>query len=94
MLCYIQHTKAPANIDELIKVVEESYWEQGLEKGQNIFLSHQKVMESVMLANGGNKYPLPHMKKSTIRRNSVEIPTTIDCSEEAVQAALEVIADV
>ena len=46
MLCYIQHTKASANIDELIKVLKESYLEHGLEKAQNIFLSHKKVMET------------------------------------------------
>ena len=46
-----------------------------------------------MLAKGGNKYSLPHMGKGSSRRSNGEMPTTIDCSEEAVQAALEVMGD-
>ena len=42
--------------------------------------------------NMGNKYPLPHMNKAQIRKTSDVMPTTIKCSEEAVEAALEVIA--
>ena len=48
-----------------------------------------------MLTKGGNKYPqVTHMKKGTMMKNTLEMPTTIDCSEEAVEAALEVIGDI
>ena len=48
-------------------------------------------MECVMLSKGGNKYPLPHMHKAKMRKDNDVMPTSIKCSSEAVDAALEVL---
>ena len=87
----IQHTCTPANIDELIQCVHDSYWEQPIETTENIFLTLQKVMECVMLESGGNKYALPHIGKDQIRRNAEHMPLTIECSQEAMDSALEML---
>ena len=60
---------------------------------QNIFLTLQHVMECVLLQKGGNKYRLPHQGKGKMRKTCPvsDFPTTIRCSKEAVDSALEII---
>lgn len=84
----IKDTMSPANVDELIDCVTQSYWDQPLKTTENIFLTLQKVMECIMLEEGGNKYSLPHMAKDKMRRELGHMPLSIQCSEEAVDRAL------
>ena len=81
----------PATIDELIDCVYRSYWDQATATTENIFLTLQKCMECVMLEEGGNKYSLPHMGKDKLRKNVEHMPLTIECSQDAVDTALEII---
>ena len=83
----------PATVDELIGCVLRSFWDQKIETTENIFLTLQQCMECVMLSGGGNKYQLPHMGKSKLRNKVEHMPLTIECSQEAVDMALEVIHD-
>ena len=50
-----------------------------------------KVMESAMLAKGKNTYKLPHMGKYKMLRAG-SLPKTIKCCDEAVDQALEMLA--
>ena len=82
---------APATIDELIGCVEQSYWDQPIATTENIFLYLQKCMECVMVEGGGNTYSLPHMGKNKMRKDLVQMPLTIQCSQDAVDTALEIL---
>lgn len=44
-----------ANVDDLIKPVEESFEQLDPVKLDNIFLTQQKCMEQVLRAKGGNE---------------------------------------
>lgn len=85
----LQHKMSPASVDELIGCVKEAYWQQPVETVQNIFLSLQKCMEATMLDKGGNRYKIPHIGKGKMRKIAGELPTVIECSEEAVLTAAE-----
>ena len=87
----LQYQMAPANVDELIKCVEDSIWQQPIETTENIFLTLQKCMECVMLHQGDNKYRLPRIGKGKMRRSLQEMPKVLPCSQEAIDSALEVI---
>ena len=49
------------------------------------------AMESIMLAKGNNNYPLGHMRKAKLRRSHDGLPEVYSCSQEAVDAALEML---
>ena len=51
-----------------------------------------QTMEQTMLAKGKNNYKLQHMGKERLLRSG-ELPRTIRCSDEAIEAALEVISE-
>ena len=87
----IQYQESPANVDELIKSVVNAFWSEPVETTENVFLTLQKVMELVMIEKGDNKYKMPHMKKSQIRRTEENMPLTISCSDEAFQNAMDVL---
>ena len=88
----IQHQKAPSNIDELIQVVQESYWEQSAETVENVFITVQKVMECSMIAEGSNKFKLPHMGKSKLRRQG-QLQHILQVPEEVLFTAMEKLQD-
>ena len=87
----LQAKQAPLTIDELITSVEQAYWSEPIHTTDFIFLSLMKAMESTMLVRGKNKYELQHMQKGSLLRSG-ELPETIRCSDEAVEAALEVMS--
>ena len=88
----IQYQCSPANIDELIQCVEEAYWSQPTVTTEKIFLSYQMAMESIMEVNGSNNYKLQHMSKDKLLRSDGGLPQVLPCSEEAVNAALEMLS--
>ena len=91
----LQHQMAPANIDELIKCVEDAYWQQPIETVENVCLSLQQCLQCCMLVKGCNRYKLPHMAKkkmrATLRKTGEPMPTVIPCSEEALTSAMGVL---
>lgn len=84
----LQHQHAPNNIDELIAAAETSFRDYPDEKLNDVFLSLQKCMESIMLAKGDNGYKLQHMAKERLRREGC-LPETVNCSQEAIEAATQ-----
>ena len=87
----IQHQMCPATVDELIQCVRDAYWQQPIETTENVFLSLQKVMECIMVEKGGNKYTLPHIGKQKIRQSCEQMPLTLNCSDDAINSALELL---
>ena len=69
-------------------MVKESYWSQPFTKVQDVFLSLQKVMESIMRVGGKNTYHLPHQGKDKLRNDVQGLPSNITCDGEAIDNAL------
>ena len=88
----IQYKENPQTIDELIASVEDAYWSEPIYTTDFIFLTLMQTMEQTMLAKGKNNYKLQHMGKERLLRSG-ELPRTIRCSDEAIEAALEVISE-
>ena len=84
----LQHQKAPSTIDELVTHVQEAYWEQPTKTVNSIFLTLQKVMESIMVEEGRNTFKLPHMGKEHLSRIG-RLPLTTVCSQDAIDSALQ-----
>jgi hypothetical protein len=87
----IQHKMEARNIDELIKNVEEAYWSEPVHTTDFIFISLMKAMEGSMTVGGKNSYKLQHIGKEQLLRNGV-LPESIRCSDEAFEAAMEMMA--
>lgn len=86
----LQQEISATNTDELIRSVEEAFWSESVETTNSIFLSLMKAMEGAMSVDGGNNYKLAHMAKSKLLR-SRQLPISVTCSEEALEAAYEVL---
>ena len=78
----LQQKKRTNNIEELVAAVTQSFHELHRRTLEKVFLSHQKVMEQVILHDGGNNYKLPHMKKDRLARQQGQLPDSIPVSEE------------
>jgi len=83
----LQQRKRSKNIEDLVKVVEQSFVELEPEKLENIFYTWPACMEQIMLEQGGNTYKIPHLKKAKVRRARGSLPRCYVCSIEAVTTA-------
>jgi hypothetical protein len=77
----LQQTKRCKTIDELVKVVNDSFLELHPELLNKVFLTLQTVMELIILNDGGNNFKIPHMRKDALARQG-QLPISIDVSEE------------
>ena len=84
----LQHKEAPKTVDDLIKVVEDSFNAITRETLDNTFLTYQSAMESAMKAGGSNQYKLVHMGKEKLRREG-KLPVSIICDPNSISAAHE-----
>jgi hypothetical protein len=75
----LQQKKKTDNIEELVAAVQEAFEATHRHTLNKVFLSHQAVMEQVILNDGGNEYKLPHMGKDRLARNS-ELPVALAVS--------------
>ena len=80
----LQQQTACKTIDELVAAVEETFLFLQTKKLNNVFLTLQKVMETIILKDGGNEYKLPHMSKEKLEQNG-ELPVLILVSDELLQ---------
>ena len=80
----LQQQTACKTIDELVAAVQETFLFLQTKKLNNVFLTLQKVMETIILKDGGNEYKLPHMSKEKLERNG-ELPVSILVSDELLQ---------
>ncbi|KAF0717195.1 Aste57867_2445 [Aphanomyces stellatus] len=74
----LQQKKQSKSIDDLISVVEASFYElPAASLGKN-FVTLQKVMELAMQDGGGNNYKLPHMRKDAIIKDMASFNVKCD----------------
>ena len=82
----IQYQQSPKNIDELIEVVQKAFQDVTTTSTDNVFLSLQMAMESIMNCGGKNNYKLSHMCKDKLRLEG-RLPVSIRCNVDAVSVA-------
>lgn len=82
----LQHEASPKTIDDLIKCVQDAFDELGTETLDDVFLTLQNCMESIMLVEGGNNYKIQHINKAKLRREG-RLPSNLICSQEAIERA-------
>ena len=76
----IQHQKVSKNIDELIDNVHQAYADMPLDVCKRVWTTAQVVMNSILLADGGNNYALPHVAKSKLTNSlGQDIPLRLPC---------------
>jgi len=64
----LQYEKALNGLEELISAVLQSFDELAVDKLENNFLTLQKVMECVMLCDGGNDFKWSHLHKARAKK--------------------------
>lgn len=64
----LQQSSPSYTIDELVKVVDDSFNELDPTKLNKVFFSLQACMVEMLKHKGHNKYSSPHMKKDTLIR--------------------------
>jgi len=79
-------------IDKLVTAVVTSFNEMEKEKLNDIFLSLQNCLISILKVNGGNNYKLPHMGKARLARLG-RLPINLQCPIDILQGALHAIHD-
>jgi hypothetical protein len=77
----LQQKKHTNTIPELVKAVEDSFVELDRHTLNKVFLTHQQVLEQIILCGGGNNYKLPHMGKERLLRQG-QLPVSIGVSDE------------
>ena len=77
----LQQQSACRTVDKLVAAVTTSLQQLETRKLNNVFLTLQKVMETIILRDGGNDYKIPHMSKERLERNG-ELPVSIVVSDE------------
>jgi len=64
----LQHKESPKSVDELVSAVVKSFENFSSVKSNHIFVTLQLCMIKIMIANGSNKYKIPHMNKKRLER--------------------------
>jgi hypothetical protein len=83
----LQQRKHTNTIPELVKAVEDSFVELDRHTLNKVFLTHQQVLEQIILCDGGNNYKLPHMGKERLLRQG-QLPVSIAVTDE-LQAKIQ-----
>ena len=86
----LQHQKAPKNVRELIKAVEDAFIEMESAKLNKNFLSLQQVCNEVFKVKGCNKYKLPHMGKDKLQREG-RLPMRLEVDFTLVNKAMKLL---
>ena len=79
----LQHTHAPTSIDELIHVVNQSFFDISAESLNKVFLTWQSCMIETLRLNGANTYKLSHIKKQMLR-NTGSLSVTISLPDDVI----------
>ena len=78
--------KRARNIDGLITNVEKAWQEYPPEKINRVWLSHQAVLEEIIVHEGTNDYNLPHIGKDQLEKHG-ELPHRLQASHRAIEIA-------
>ncbi|TBU11442.1 hypothetical protein CWI38_1203p0010 [Hamiltosporidium tvaerminnensis] len=82
----LQYQASPHTIDELINLVQDAFHQLEANTLDNVFTTLQACMESIMLADGGNGYKIPHLSKVKLRREGRLLEKYVCSKEEYVKA--------
>ena len=77
----------PADIDELIVNVEQTYWEfdaRAIEKG---FVTLGCICNEIVRFHGDNTYKLPHVGKDHMLQRDGYLPLEVRASEDVLEIA-------
>jgi hypothetical protein len=74
--------QCPRNFDDILRLVNKSYWEYPHHKINRLWLTRQQVMNEIIECNGDNTYILPHMNKEKLERED-RLPDAIEVTETA-----------
>ena len=83
----LQYKKRTDTVSQLVKAVQDSFVELDPKTLNKVFLTHQQVLERIILCDGGNNYKLPHMGKERLARQG-QLPVSIAVSDE-LQAKID-----
>ncbi|KAG9411343.1 hypothetical protein AC1031_022087 [Aphanomyces cochlioides] len=67
-LQFAQFEHEASNLDELIRAVNDTFDGMDITTSENVFLTLQSVMISILEVNGYNNYKMPHLGKAQLRR--------------------------
>ncbi|XP_042056391.1 uncharacterized protein LOC121800975 [Salvia splendens] len=88
----LQTQTACNNVDDLVSAVEKSFHELQPETLDNVFLSLQGCYMEIMKVHGQNRYKLPHMGKTHLRRTN-QLPLNLEVPVELVMEAVAYLRD-
>ena len=71
-------------VEELIRGVQNVYWDYPYYKINYIYLTLMSVMNEIIKCNGDNDYVIPHMGKDALARRG-ELPKCIEVADEALE---------
>jgi len=83
----------PKTIDEIVNKVQAAYWNFPVGRSNRVFLTLQGGLREILKENGGQHYPVPHMKKAMLERLGT-LPKTLSCDPTIVQEAIDFLASV
>jgi hypothetical protein len=88
----LQHKESPKTVDELVNAVVKSFENFPSVKSNRIFVTLQLCMIEIMIANGSNKYKIPHMNKKRLEGEG-QLPTQVKCNPMLVQDVLNYLTE-
>jgi hypothetical protein len=80
----LQYQRRCRSLPELVQAVKDSFDELPTPTLDSIFSTLQMVMEAIMWARGSNRYDLPRVHKSELRRIHGYVPRCLPCDTAAV----------
>ncbi|KAM3192852.1 hypothetical protein ACQJBY_069810 [Aegilops geniculata] len=79
---------SPGKIVDIVAKVKKAYDTYPAERSNRIFLTLQSCMCEVLKQKGGNRYKVPHMRKSFLAALEM-LPDVVPCDADVVIAAIE-----
>ncbi|KAE8767718.1 Transposase [Hordeum vulgare] len=79
-------------IDDIVVKVQKAYDMYPAERSNHIFLTLQSCMHEVLKKKGGNRYKIPHMRKSFLAALEL-LSDILPCDTDVVVAAIEALPD-
>ena len=83
---------SPGKIVDIVAKVKKAYDTYPAERSNRIFLTLQSCMCEVLKQKGGNRYKVPHMRKSFLAALEM-LPDVVPCDADVVIAAIEALPD-
>ncbi len=88
----LQFEKDASNIDEMLVAVNEAFLEVDITTSENVFLTLQSVMISILEVGGYNNYKMPHTGKAKLRRIG-QLPVSLSVSDSLVAKCSDMVQE-